>query len=131
VPRYHYECTKCAHSYQLIEGWDAKPQRRCPECRGKAIRIPKAPVIIFKGKGFYASDNRSSSFKNRRDEEEGRSSDGGASDGDSSDGDGSSSESSSSNGSESSDSDAASSGGASKDKSSSSSGKKSESQPGD
>lgn len=71
MPRYHYECQKCGHGYELIEGWDAKPQKRCPECRGKAIRIPKAPAIVFKGKGFYASDNRSSSFESRRKEEEG------------------------------------------------------------
>ena len=71
MPRYNYECTKCGHSYDLVEGWDAKPQKRCPECRSKAIRIPKAPAIVFKGKGFYSSDNKSSSFKARRDEEEG------------------------------------------------------------
>ena len=69
MPRYNYECTKCGHSYDLVEGWDAKPQKRCPECRSKAIRIPKAPAIVFKGKGFYSSDNKSSSFKARREEE--------------------------------------------------------------
>ncbi len=87
MPRYHYECTKCGHAYDLIEGWDAKSQRRCPECRSKAIRIPKAPVIIFKGKGFYSSDNRSSSFESkRREEESGASGDGSADDGTSADG---------------------------------------------
>ena len=92
LPRYNYECTKCGHSYDLVEGWDAKPQKRCPECRSKAIRIPKAPAIVFKGKGFYSSDNKSSSFKARREEEEGGgsqspdSSDEGSSDGGSSDG---------------------------------------------
>ncbi len=87
MPRYHYECTKCGHAYDLIEGWDAKSQRRCPECRSKAIRIPKAPVIIFKGKGFYSSDNRSSSFESkRREEETGTSGDGTADDGTSGDG---------------------------------------------
>ncbi|HJN91288.1 MAG TPA: FmdB family zinc ribbon protein [Dehalococcoidia bacterium] len=116
MPRYHYECTKCGHAYRLVEGWDAKPQKRCPECRSKAIRIPKAPVIIFKGKGFYASDNRSSSFKNRRDEEEGGSTEGG----DSSEGTG-----------ESGSSDGASSDGASKDESSSSSNKETAPSAGD
>ncbi len=87
MPRYHYECTKCGHAYDLIEGWDAKSQRRCPECRSKAIRIPKAPVIIFKGKGFYSSDNRSSSFESkRREEETGISGDGTSGDGTSGDG---------------------------------------------
>ena len=87
MPRYHYECTKCGHAYDLIEGWDAKSQRRCPECRSKAIRIPKAPVIIFKGKGFYSSDNRSSSFESkRREEETGTSGDGSSGDGSSGDG---------------------------------------------
>lgn len=101
MPRYNYECTKCGHSYDLVEGWDAKPQKRCPECRSKAIRIPKAPAIVFKGKGFYSSDNKSSSFKERRDAEEGggsKSSDSG--DEGSSDGGGSSKDADSDGGSD-------------------------------
>ena len=58
MPRYAYECTKCGHSFELQEGWDAKPRRRCPQCRRTAQRVFAAPAIVFKGKGFYSTDNR-------------------------------------------------------------------------
>ena len=61
MPRYAYECTKCGHSFELQEGWDAKPRRRCPQCRRTAQRVFAAPAIVFKGKGFYSTDNRRSS----------------------------------------------------------------------
>ena len=67
MPRYSYQCSKCDHVYEKVEGWDAKPQQRCPECKGKAQRIFQPPAIVFKGSGFYSTDNRHSSFS--RDEE--------------------------------------------------------------
>ncbi len=60
VPRYTYECTKCGHSYEKLEGWDAKPRQRCPKCRAVSQRIPMAPMIVFKGSGFYSTDNKRS-----------------------------------------------------------------------
>lgn len=60
MPRYVYECTKCAHSYEKLEGWDAKPKQRCPKCRAVSQRIPASPAIVFKGSGWYSTDNRRS-----------------------------------------------------------------------
>ena len=60
MPRYVYECTKCQHTYEKREGWDAKPKQRCPECRATSIRIPASPAIVFKGSGWYSTDNRRS-----------------------------------------------------------------------
>lgn len=60
MPRYTYECTKCSFSYEKTEGWDAKPRQRCPECRAVSQRIPTPPMIVFKGSGFYSTDNKRS-----------------------------------------------------------------------
>lgn len=60
MPRYVYECTKCAHSYEKLEGWDAKPRQRCPKCRAVSQRMPASPAIVFKGSGWYSTDNRRS-----------------------------------------------------------------------
>ena len=60
MPRYTYECTKCGHAYEKIEGWDAKPKQRCPRCRAVSQRIPAPPAIVFKGSGWYSTDNRRS-----------------------------------------------------------------------
>jgi predicted nucleic acid-binding Zn ribbon protein len=32
----------------------------CPECQGKARRVIHSVPIIFKGSGFYTTDNRKS-----------------------------------------------------------------------
>jgi putative FmdB family regulatory protein len=58
LPRYTYECTKCGHAYEKLEGWDAKPKQRCPKCRATSQRIPVSPSIVFKGSGWYSTDNR-------------------------------------------------------------------------
>ena len=74
---YVYECQKCSHTYQKLEGWDAKTSQRCPECKGKAIRIPQAPAIVFKGSGWYSTDNRRSSWESRSDQDSPGGGDGG------------------------------------------------------
>ncbi len=67
MPRYSYECTKCAHVYEKVEGWDAKARQRCPKCRAVSQRILVAPAIVFKGSGFYATDNRKSGYRGKDD----------------------------------------------------------------
>lgn len=71
MPRYSYECTKCAHVYEKVEGWDAKARQRCPKCRAVSQRILVAPAIVFKGSGFYATDNRKSGYRGGKDEGDG------------------------------------------------------------
>ena len=58
MPIYEYRCQKCAHEYEKREGFDAPAQQRCPKCRGKALRVLQAAPILFKGSGFYVTDNR-------------------------------------------------------------------------
>jgi len=43
-----------------------QPLTRCPECSKNALRKVYLPVgIVFKGSGFYATDNRSPSGASR------------------------------------------------------------------
>ena len=96
MPRYTYECTKCGHSYEKLEGWDAKARQRCPECRAVSLRIPMAPMIVFKGSGFYSTDNKRSLRQDANGGDEGGSEEGeseGASTSDESGSDGSGSDS--------------------------------------
>ena len=81
MPRYAYECFSCGHALEKLEGWDAPAKQPCSECDGEMQRIPSAPAIVFKGSGWYSTDNRKSSWKSRSDEDrEGEG--GGADDGD-------------------------------------------------
>jgi putative FmdB family regulatory protein len=64
MPFYDYECTKCGKTFELQQKMTDKPRERCPECRGKVIRvISGGGGIILKGNGFYATDYRSEAYK--------------------------------------------------------------------
>jgi putative FmdB family regulatory protein len=64
MPTYDYECTKCGHAFELEQRIVDQPRRQCPKCRGKLVRvISGGGGVILKGKGFYATDYRSESYK--------------------------------------------------------------------
>ena len=62
MPTYEYECTACEHSFEAYQSITAKPMRKCPACgQRKVIRLIGAGGgVIFKGSGFYITDNRKS-----------------------------------------------------------------------
>ena len=105
MPRYTYECTKCEHSYEKLEGWDAKPRQRCPKCRAVSQRIPMAPMIVFKGSGFYSTDNKRSLRQDSNGSDDGGSDQGGSEGGGSEGGESSGDSDSDGSGSSASDSD--------------------------
>lgn len=61
MPTYEYECTKCGLRFEKFQKMTDKPLKKCPECRAKVNRlISSGSGIIFKGKGFYQTDYKSS-----------------------------------------------------------------------
>jgi putative FmdB family regulatory protein len=58
LPIYEYQCGHCHHQYEKKEGFDAPVEQACPVCGGLARRLLHAPGIVFKGPGFYVTDNR-------------------------------------------------------------------------
>lgn len=58
MPVYEYECSACGHRFERKQGFHEEPVRDCPYCQGSCRRILYAPPIIFKGSGFYVTDNR-------------------------------------------------------------------------
>jgi len=60
LPIYEYRCSK-GHQYERAEGFEAPPEQRCPSCGSRARRQISLPAVIFKGSGFYSTDNRKSS----------------------------------------------------------------------
>lgn len=57
MPVYEYRCS-VGHQYEKIEGFDAPVEQTCPDCGGPARRLLTVPAVIFKGSGFYSTDNR-------------------------------------------------------------------------
>jgi putative FmdB family regulatory protein len=62
LPLYEYTCGSCGHTYEKREGFDAPSLQACPECGGNARRVLHPPPIVFKGPGFYVTDNRKPSY---------------------------------------------------------------------
>jgi putative FmdB family regulatory protein len=60
VPVYEYRCSK-GHQYEKTEGFSAPSEQKCMHCRAKARRLISRPAVIFKGSGFYSTDNKRSS----------------------------------------------------------------------
>ncbi len=58
MPTYEYECDACHHRFEEKQGFDANPIARCPQCGGRLRRVIHSAPVIFKGSGFYITDNR-------------------------------------------------------------------------
>lgn len=59
MPLYEYRCGKCE---RLIEVERSYQEREtdviCPQCGLKSSRVYNPTSIVFKGTGFYKTDNR-------------------------------------------------------------------------
>ena len=58
MPIYEYECDICRCRFERRQRFDEEPVAMCPECQGKTRRVIHSVPIIFKGSGFYTTDNR-------------------------------------------------------------------------
>ena len=62
MPIYTYRCDNCGIRFERQQHFTDASLTRCPECSKKTLRKVFLPVgIVFKGSGFYATDNRSPS----------------------------------------------------------------------
>jgi len=69
VPIYEYECGLCHFHFERKQRFDEEPVAMCPKCQGKARRIIHSVPVIFKGSGFYTTDNRKGSSSEKAEEE--------------------------------------------------------------
>jgi putative FmdB family regulatory protein len=58
MPIYEYECTNCGIRFERHQRISDDPVQVCPECDGQVRRVFHPVGIIFKGSGFYVTDNR-------------------------------------------------------------------------
>ena len=61
MPLYEYECQECGLRFERRQSFSDEPVKICPECEGPVVRLIQPAGIIFKGSGFYVTDNRSKS----------------------------------------------------------------------
>jgi len=73
MPTYEYECDACGHKFEKFQSITAAPIKKCPVCGKNKVRrlIGTGAGLIFKGSGFYITDYRDSSYKDKAKSESG------------------------------------------------------------
>ncbi|OQY30938.1 MAG: hypothetical protein B6243_09360 [Anaerolineaceae bacterium 4572_5.2] len=67
MPIYTYRCENCGIQFDQEQRFNDPSLTKCPECEKKSLhRVYKPVGIVFKGSGFYATDNRKSSGQKTR-----------------------------------------------------------------
>jgi putative FmdB family regulatory protein len=61
VPTYQYACTECGHDFEQVQSFSDDALEHCPVCSGRLRKVFNAVGVVFKGSGFYRTDNRSTS----------------------------------------------------------------------
>jgi putative FmdB family regulatory protein len=61
MPIYVYQCDACGLTFERRQRISEAPLVDCPECDGYIHRVIQPVGIVFKGSGFYVTDNRSRS----------------------------------------------------------------------
>src|SRR6266850_1403674 len=73
MPTYEYKCEACGHKFEKFQSIKSGPIRKCPNCGKNKVRrlISTGAGLIFKGSGFYITDYRSESYKEKAKSESG------------------------------------------------------------
>ncbi|MEV4358726.1 FmdB family zinc ribbon protein [Nonomuraea sp. NPDC051941] len=61
MPTYQYACNDCGEQLEVVQKFTDDALTICPACEGNLRKVFSAVGIVFKGSGFYRTDNRSSS----------------------------------------------------------------------
>ena len=62
MPTYEYECVECGCRFDAFQSMSDDPLTECEHCKGPVKRlISGGSGIIFKGSGFYVTDNKGKS----------------------------------------------------------------------
>ena len=60
MPTYGYRCESCKQEFDVWQRMTDEPGAACPTCGGKGKRQFFPAGLVFKGSGFYVTDNRGS-----------------------------------------------------------------------
>ncbi len=58
MPTYEYRCTKCGEHLEVYQSFSEEPLKKHAGCGGKLNKVLGSVGIVFKGSGFYRTDNR-------------------------------------------------------------------------
>ena len=58
MPTYQYRCADCGRELEVVQKFTDPSLTECPTCTGNLRKVFNAVGVVFKGSGFYATDNR-------------------------------------------------------------------------
>lgn len=58
MPTYQYRCATCNGELEVVQKFTDPALTECPTCSGELRKVFSAVGVVFKGTGFYATDNR-------------------------------------------------------------------------
>ncbi len=58
MPTYEYACVDCGHHVEVVQSFGDDPLAVCGACGGRLRKVFHPAGILFKGSGFYSTDNR-------------------------------------------------------------------------
>jgi len=58
MPTYEYACTQCGQHVEVFQRLSDEPLSTCGVCGGLLRKVFHPAGILFKGSGFYSTDNR-------------------------------------------------------------------------
>ena len=61
MPTYQYTCTDCGEPIEAVQKFSDAPLSVCAACGGRLRKVFSPVGIVFKGSGFYHTDNRNGS----------------------------------------------------------------------
>ena len=61
MARYDYRCPSCGLQFEVEHPMAERPEITCPDCGAPAQQVFGASSIVFKGSGFYNTDQRGAS----------------------------------------------------------------------
>ena len=61
MPTYEYRCNSCGYDFEAVQKFEDEPLTVCPKCGSELRKVFNSVGIVFKGSGFYSTDNHSAS----------------------------------------------------------------------
>jgi len=61
MPVYTYRCENCDYQFDHFQSFTEDKLKQCPQCKKMSLyRVYRPAGVVFKGSGYYVTDNRSS-----------------------------------------------------------------------
>jgi putative FmdB family regulatory protein len=65
MPVYEYVCKSCGHHLEVSQSFKDAPLTTCPVCGGDLRKVFSSVGVILKGSGFYRTDSRIGSSREK------------------------------------------------------------------